>query len=312
MTLAILCSGQGAQHAGMFELTGDIPVTASLFEHMGSLLGCDPRRLVREAPREQLFENRTAQLLCSLQALAADALLADVLPKRRCITGYSVGEVAAWGVAGLIEPVATLDLVAARADAMNAANRGQQGMLFVRGLARDVVEQLCNGQDAAIAIANPGEAWVIGGLQPALATIAVQAKALGAGRVVPVHVSVASHTYLLADASMALRGVLAGTPIAHALLPGVRLLSGLDGASVLNVDEGAEKLARQVSEPIDWAGCLESCVEAGASAFLELGPGRALAEMAAGTYPLIPARSLDDFRSLAGLETWLSRVAAGS
>ena len=34
-------------------------------------------------------------------------------------------------------------------------------------------------------------------------------------------------------------------------------------------------------------------VEAGAVAFLELGPGRALAEMAASAYPAIPARSIE-------------------
>lgn len=308
MTLAILCSGQGAQHAGMFELTGDAPAAALLFERAGALLGHDPRRLVRDAPREALFENRTAQLLCSLQALAADVLLADMLPKRRCIAGYSVGEAAAWGVAGLIEPAATLELVATRADAMNAANHGQQGMLFVRGLTRDVIERLCDGQDAAIAIANPGEAWVIGGLQPALDAIAVQAKASGALRVVLVHVAVASHTYLLANATEVFAEALADTSIAPALKPGVRLLSGLDASSVLNVGEGVQKLARQISEPIDWAGCLAACVEAGASAFLELGPGRALAEMAGGAYPAIPSRSVDDFRSLAGLQAWLLRV----
>lgn len=309
MTLAILCSGQGGQHTGMFELTGDAPAAASLFERAGALLGHDPRRLVREASSEVLFENRTAQLLCSLQALAADALLADVLPKRRCIAGYSVGEVAAWGVAGLIDPTVTLELVAARADAMNATNHGQQGMLFVRGLAHDVVEQLCQGRDAAIAIVNPGDAWVIGGLQSALDAVAVEAKAAGALRVVSVHVAVASHTYLLASASIAFGDALAGAPIARSPKPGVRLLSGLDASSVLNVDEGVQKLARQISEPIDWAGCLAACVEAGASAFLELGPGRALAEMAAGAYPAIPSRSVDDFRSLAGLGSWLSRVA---
>jgi [acyl-carrier-protein] S-malonyltransferase len=308
MTLAILCSGQGAQHAGMFELTGDAPVAASLFEHATALLGHDPRRLVREAATEVLFENRTAQLLCSLQALAANALLADVLPKRRCIAGYSVGEVAAWGVAGLIEPATTLELVTVRADAMNAASHGQQGMLFVRGLTRSVVEQLCEGRDAAIAIANPGDAWVIGGLQSALDDIATQAKAFGALRVVPVHVAVASHTYLLADASVSFSDALAATSIARAPQPGVRLLSGLDAASVLNINDGVQKLARQISEPIDWAGCLAACVEAGAVAFLELGPGRALAEMAAGAYPTMPSRSVDDFHSLAGLASWLSRV----
>lgn len=306
MTLAILCSGQGAQHAGMFELTAHAPAAAALFGHARALLGHDPC----EFERANLFDNRTAQLLCTLQAVAAMAVLAEVLPRRRCIAGYSVGEVAAWSVAGLIEPTATLDLVAARAQAMNAASQEQpQGMLFVRGLDRDSVDHLCDGQQAAIAIANPGDAWVIGGLSSALSAIAIAAMAAGATRVVPVPVAVASHTYLLADAARAFRGVLGGTSMARAPLPGSRLLSGLDAASVLNVEEGVAKLARQVCEPIDWAACLAACVEAGASAFLELGPGRALAEMAAGAYPAIPARSLDDFHSLTGVASWLSRVA---
>jgi [acyl-carrier-protein] S-malonyltransferase len=60
--------------------------------------------------------------------------------------------------------------------------------------------------------------------------------------------------------------------------------------------------------PTYWAACLEGCVEAGASSFLELGPGRGLVAMAAGAYPNIPARSLEDFRTLQGVRTWLSRV----
>jgi [acyl-carrier-protein] S-malonyltransferase len=50
-------------------------------------------------------------------------------------------------------------------------------------------------------------------------------------------------------------------------------------------------------------------VEAGASTFLELGPGRALSEMATSAYPGIPARSLEDFRTLTGARTWLARLA---
>jgi [acyl-carrier-protein] S-malonyltransferase len=48
-------------------------------------------------------------------------------------------------------------------------------------------------------------------------------------------------------------------------------------------------------------------VEAGASTFLELGPGRALSEMATGAYPAIPARSLEEFSTLTGVRTWLAR-----
>jgi [acyl-carrier-protein] S-malonyltransferase len=309
MMLAILCSGQGGQHPGMFDLTGHADAAAELFEHAQSLLGHDPRTWLRSASPAALRENRTAQLLCTLQALSAMALLDDVLPPRRCVAGYSVGEVAAWGVAGLFQPCQTLDLINLRARAMDAASPRDAGMLFIRGLPRSAIDALCDGREAAIAIINPGDAWVIGGTNSALSEIAAQAQRQGAVRVVPVAVGVPSHTYLLTDAAASFHQSLTATTFTPARSSGTRLFSGIDGSAVLNLTDGLSKLAIQIAQPIHWAACLESCVEAGASAFLELGPGRALAEMAASAYPQLPARSLDDFRSRQGVVDWLARIS---
>ncbi|GLQ50010.1 malonate decarboxylase subunit epsilon [Dyella flava] len=308
MALAILCSGQGGQHAGMFDLTGNAPQVAALFAHAATLLGEDPRILVKRAERDVLHANRTAQLLCTLQALSAIAVLNDVFPRPRCVAGYSVGEVAAWGVAGLIGTTETLDLVAARAGVMDAASHGDEGMLFIRGLGEAGIEQLCVGREAAIAICNPADAWVLGGRRTALEAMAEEARRLGAARVVSIPVNVPSHTYLLADASVAFSHILAGIHLQPSPTTGTRLFSGIDGDSVLDAKNDVNKLALQISQPIQWARCLDGCVEAGAVAFLELGPGRALADMAAGAYPHIPTRSVDDFRSVQGIVDWLSRV----
>jgi [acyl-carrier-protein] S-malonyltransferase len=292
----------------MFDLTGDAPEASALFAHATTLLGADPRDLVRSAGWDALHENRIAQVLCALQALSAAEALGSALPSRYSVAGYSIGEVAAWGVSVLIDASETLDLVAARASAMDAVSRGDEGMLFIRGLDHATVERLCANRDAAIAIVNPGDAWVLGGRQPALEAIAAEARGLGATRVVPVAVGVASHTWLLAEASTAFRHTLADARIARALRAGIRLFSGVDGAAVLDGTDSLDKLASQISHPVQWATCLEGCIEAGASAFLELGPGRALAEMAAAAYPGVSARSLDDFRSLQGVRAWLERV----
>lgn len=310
MTLAILCSGQGAQRADMFELTGAAPQADALFEHAGRLLGDDPRDWVRHAEPDALRENRAAQILCTVQALAAAALLGAVWPRRRCVAGYSVGEVASWSVAGMIDPHDALDLADARARAMDAASGGDERMAFVRGLTRAQLAQLCDGRDAAIAIANPGDAFVVAGRQADVAAVADDAARDGALRVAPVCVRIASHTRRLATAVPAFRASLAAVNVRRPL-PGTRLFSGIDGASVLDVDAGLDKLARQIAEPVEWAACLAACVEAGATAFLELGPGRALTEMAGGAYPALPARSVADFRSVDGIASWLARVAAG-
>lgn len=307
MTLAILCSGQGLQGPRSFALTAGESRASVLFAQASGLLGGDARTLVQSAAAADVHGNRTGQIFCVLQAVAAAAALREAWPDRLIVAGYSVGEVAAWSIAGLIEPASALDLVAARAEAMDAASHAHDGLLFVRGLSRAAVDALCADHGAAIAIVNPGDAYVLGGdALEALAQAATQAGALHVPRIA---VAVASHTPRLEPASLSFRRQLDRIGVAPRLPAGIRLLSGIDGAAVRDVRAGLDKLAAQVSHTVQWAACLDSAVEAGATLFLELGPGRALAEMAAAAHPGIPARSLDDFATLAGVRAWLARQA---
>ena len=100
----------------MFALTGDAPEAANLFAHAATLLGGrDPREIVQTDTDDTLHQNRVGQILCTLQALAATATLRDTWPRKLIVAGYSVGEVAAWSIAGLMDAKMTLDLVAQRA-----------------------------------------------------------------------------------------------------------------------------------------------------------------------------------------------------
>ncbi|HJZ17101.1 MAG TPA: acyltransferase domain-containing protein [Stellaceae bacterium] len=193
----------------MFALTGDAPEAANLFAHAATLLGGrDPREMAQTDPDDTLHQNRVGQILCTLQALAATATLRGAWPRRLIIAGYSVGEVAAWSVAGLMDATMTLDLVSRRANAMDAPSRPGDGLLFVRGLPYGAVEDLCSRHDAAIAIVNPGDALVLGGPAVALDIIADVAKRMGAARAVRLAVNVASHTPRLAAASSEFRKIL--------------------------------------------------------------------------------------------------------
>src|SRR5437879_10024285 len=148
MTLAILCSGQGPQHPQMFALTGEASEAANLFAHAATLFGGrDPRAIVRADSNEVLHQNRVGQILCTLQALAATSILRDAWPRRLIIAGYSLGEVAAWSVAGLLDATTTLDLVSRRANAMDAPSRPGGGLLFRRGLTYGAVEDLFHPHD---------------------------------------------------------------------------------------------------------------------------------------------------------------------
>lgn len=310
MTLALLCPGQGTQHAGMFALTGAAPEAAPVFASATALLGEDPRRLVQQADASTLHGNRVAQILCGTQQLAAFLALREALGGRLILAGYSLGEVSAWGCAGLLPPERVLPLIARRAAAMDDASAPGQGLAYIRGLERQRVEALCAEHGTALAIVNPGLLHVVGGPDAALATLCEAAREAGALRAEPLPVHVASHTHFLAGAVAPFRTAIGDAQPAKRPAPGCRLLSGIDAAPVLDGAQGAEKLAAQLARTIEWAACLQACAEAGASAFLEFGPGRALGAMAAEACPGIPVRSLEDFRSLDGVRHWLAGFAA--
>ena len=308
MTLALLCSGQGHQHPDMFALTADAAEAAPVFAAAARALdGRDPRELVHDAGAN-LHANALGQVLCCTQALAAHAALRSSLGDQLVIAGYSVGELAGWGCAGVLEPAAVITLARDRAAAMDAAGGPDEGLAYVRGLARGRIEALCAAHGVAVAIINPADTFVLGGRKADLAAACEAATNAGATRTGVLKVAVASHTPRLARASEAFTAILGKRKIEAAPGPGVRLLSGVDGTTVGDVAEGLAKLALQVSRTIDWAACLEACDEAGATAALELGPGNALAQIMTNAYPDVRARALDDFRTLAGVRSWLARA----
>ena len=307
MTLALLCSGQGRQHPGMFALTGPAPEAAPIFAAAAAVLDGQDLRDLTGGAAEAMETNVAGQILCCTQALAAHAALRGAVGPEVILAGYSVGELAAWGCAGVFSAATTLELARRRADAMDRAGGPDGGLAFVRGLRREAADGLCARFDAAVSIVNPGDAYVVGGRRRQLADLCEAASLAGATRSGMLSVQVASHTARLAAASSEFRAAL-GSVEPKPLRRGIRLLSGIDGGSVTDIRTGADKLAAQISQTVRWAACLESCIEAGVTVCLELGPGRSLADMVADAYPDAQARSIDEFRSLDGVRAWLART----
>ena len=305
--IAILCSGQGTQHPGMFDLVAQAPAAQPILEAARDVLGKEPQPFVREADAATLFSNRIGQILCCTQALAAWAIIRPHLPGTTVLAGYSVGELAAWGCAGLLEPKEVLRLAIIRAEAMDAAGGSDTGLEAIIGLNRTQVEGLCRAQDAHIAIINGEDFFIVGGKKNALETIRDEANAAGATSAMILRVAVASHTPLLAEASQRFGEVLARLDLPKLPAPRVRLLSGVDGDVVFDVRKGSHKLAAQISQPLHWSACLDECRAAGAETVLELGPGHALTGMARRMFSETQIRSVDDFRTPAGVVTWLQR-----
>ena len=255
--VAILCSGQGGQHPGMFDLFAGCAAVEPIFAAASDLLGKDPRLLVRAAG-PGLFEDRIGQILCCTQALAGWAALEGARPARAVFAGYSIGELAAWGCAGAFDPKVTLELAAQRAAAMDAAAPKDSGLAAIVGLRRPTLEPILQRHATSLAIINGIDSFVIGGHVDALIASCQEAAALGAIRTVRLRVSVPSHTPLLVQAVPQLRQALCeAAPRVPA--SGHRLLNGIDGRSVQDPVTGCEMLSRQIATTIDWAACLTAC-----------------------------------------------------
>ena len=305
--IAILCSGQGTQHAGMFDVTGASPDAQRIFEAARTVLdGKDPRQLVREADPATLYSNRVGQVLCCTQALAAWTLIQGHVSRPVVIAGYSVGELAAWGCAGLLKPEEVLRMAVLRAEVMDAATDGNTGLAAIRGLGRARLESICHPHDVHIAIVNGDDLFIAGGVRDALRRVCDEALKAGAVRAGMLHVAVAAHTPLLAEASRRFGAALAQFNLAPHSSPDVRLLTGIDGEVVFDPRAGAAKLAEQISRTVDWAACLDACRATGAKRVLELGPGRALANLAREALTDAQVRSVEDFRTPEGVAGWVT------
>ncbi|MEI9951279.1 MAG: acyltransferase domain-containing protein [Pseudomonadota bacterium] len=316
MSTAVLCSGQGYQGAGMFDLLADVPQATPVFKAAQvALNGRDARQFVREASADELHSDRVGQILCCTQALAAWAVLGALAPRPLVVAGYSAGELAAWGVAGLFDAEQVLSLTVQRAAAMDEATTQPSGLVAIRGLERATLDSICEAHGAYVAIVNARDQMLVGGTSVALEAVIHAAQAAGASRTTRLPVPVAGHTPLLARASEHFRQTLSQASLPAEVPSGVRLLSGIDGASVFDVAAGADKLALQIRHTVDWAACMESCRAAGVTQVIELGPGNALARFMRDLIPDADVHALSEFHSRVGVEHWLaaqSRREGGS
>lgn len=298
--LAILCPGQGSQHPAMFERLARDPNAVAVLDVATKTLGWDPRERARRD--ERIFDNVVAQpLLCSA-ILASWAALRAQLPPPCLFGGYSVGELAAYGCAGALSVEQTLRLAQQRAALMDQAMSQPQGLLALRGLVLSQIQGLCRDHGAAIAIINGPDHFIVGGHGSALEQVEAAAHRLGGALVKRLPVTVAAHTPLMRNAGERFREALAASALDA---PAIPVLAGISGALVHERATAIATLSAQISTTFDWAACMQAAYEAGARVFLELAPGTALARLIRDAMPDVAVRSIEEFKTLAGVVDWV-------
>ncbi len=184
---------------------------------------------------------------------------------------------------------------------MDAASPADAGLIAVIGLDAAHIAPLCAEHAVHVAIVNGPDHVVLGGLRTGLEAVAAAVARQGA-RTVSLPVEVPAHTPLLATAAQSFEALLRDTPLQA---PRRRLLAGMDGRSVGDVARVAHTLAAQIAQTVQWQQVLDQAVERGGKVFLELGPGSALSRRVRELHPQLQARSVEDFRTLEGVQEWV-------
>lgn len=299
MSYALIFSGQGMQHPDMLAWLAE----GELLRDVQRDLGLDWRERLRDP--DWAGRNANAQLLLTGLGLAAWTALAPRLPEPAIVAGYSVGEVAAFAAAGVYDATTATDLVRHRAALMDRdAERCECGLMAVSGLGAEALEALCADFTLAVAIRNDTVSVVLGGPKNALTAAGEAAQRLGA-HVTRLNVNVASHTAWMNEAARAFEALLATRSFASPRRP---LLSNVAGR-VHDADQARYALARQIDNTVRWDECMEAIASRRVQCVLEIGPGHALARMWNERHADIPARSVDEFRSIKGVIEWIERHA---
>ena len=304
--LAILCPGQGGQHAAMFDLACSDPAAAASLQQWlpETLLGQPLQQIL--ADDALLFSNRLAQPLIVAATAAAWSALQPLLPSPVLVAGYSVGEIAAYHVAGAISAAQAIRLAASRADLMDACLQAAspQVLFAVSGVALRAITVLLAQHRLYVAIETAADSCIAGGLARDMHLAANEIAQLG-GRIRVLPVTVASHTPLMDGAVLPFAQQLRQEFSADPQLP---VLSGLSGQALTKKEQAITVLSQQLVQTIRWDACLDACAEQGITAALELGPGAALSRMLQERHPQIACRSVSEFRSLQGVAGWLQRL----
>lgn len=301
MKLAFVFPGQGSQTLGMLDGFAANRAVAQLLERVDAADGGALTRLIRTGPADQLaltVNTQPAMLLTGYAAARAwlDAGGAPAL----AMAGHSLGEYTALTVAGAFELESALELVRARALAMQqAVPVGVGAMAAILGLDDDQVRAVCaqasQGQVLEPANFNAPSQVVIAGHSEAVARGCELAKARGAKRALALPVSAPFHCSLLASAAQPLALALAAAGLRR---PTVPVVNNIDVAIEQEPARIVDALLRQASGPVQWVQVVKRLAETGATHFIEFGPGRVLSGLIKRIVPQAAVSAVFDQPSL--------------
>jgi [acyl-carrier-protein] S-malonyltransferase len=276
---------------------------ADRIDAWSTISGLDLARLGTTATAEEITDTAVTQPL----VVAATLLAHEELTKRGLLSGkdvtvagHSVGEIAAYAIAGVISADDAVKLAATRGSEMaKACALEPSGMSAVLGGDEAEVLARLEALDLVAANRNAAGQIVAAGALSALDKLAEDPPAKA--RVRQLATAGAFHTHFMASATDGYAGAVQKVATAQSLRPNTTLLSNVDGQPVASAADAMSKLVSQLTRPVRWDLCTETMRQINVTALVEFPPAGTLAGIAKRELRGVPTHAVKSPADLDGL-----------
>ncbi len=281
--IAWVYPGQGSQKVGMGSDLSELPLAQEKFNIAAEILGWSVLDKCQN-------EDDLSQTLYTQPCLfVIESILSDLLQEKGeqpdLVAGHSLGEYSALYTAKVFDFATGLNLVKQRAELMNSAAGGKMAALMK--FDRLQLETALNSiPDVVLANDNSAEQVVISGTPEAVDLVLAQVKAK---RALPLKVSGAFHSPLMAQASQKFTEVLEQVSFQEAEVP---VLSNIEPFPTINSEELKQRLIKQMTGGVRWREIMLQLPEEGIEQVMEVGPGNVLTGLIKRTCPNLSLKNI--------------------
>ncbi len=288
--LVVVAPGQGAQTPGFLTPWLDVPGVAERLEWLSLVSGVDLLAHGTKSDADTIRDTAVAQPLIVGAGLVT---LLSLFPHPSAAfasigagAGHSVGEITAAVGAGVLTAEQAMVFVRERGKAMAKASAvTATGMAAVLGGDQDEVIAAATEVGLTLANINGAGQIVVAGTKAQLESFVAPEGA----RVRPLEVAGAFHTEHMASARATL-GRIGNAMSTHD--PRIRLISNADGQVVHDGRAVVRRLVSQVAQPVRWDLCMQTMLDLGVTAMIEIPPAGTLTNLAKRAMPGVETLAL--------------------
>ena len=272
---AYIFPGQGSQFPGMGkDLFETYSFAREIFSEADELLGFSLSDIMFNGTEEELKQTNVTQPAIYLHSILIAKLGTNFKPEM--VAGHSLGEFSALVASGGLSWQDGLSLVSKRALAMQkACELAPSTMAAVLGLSDEQIEKVCAEFHGEVVAANfncPGQVVISGSIQ-GVELAGEKLKEAGAKRVLLLPVGGAFHSPFMEPARLELAAAIEAAKIDRPICP---IFQNVNAKASQNEVEIKANLIAQLTGPVRWTQSIEAMVSAGATEFIECGPGKVL------------------------------------